>query len=58
MRPFLEPTELNGLKKKSLVRLAKITTLEKNLILGRLGTISESRLKELNKKLKVLLGLK
>ncbi|MCW9709114.1 hypothetical protein J6I44_19795 [Aliifodinibius sp. 1BSP15-2V2] len=46
------------MKKKSLVRLAKITTLEKNLILGRLGTISESRLKELNKKLKVLLGLK
>lgn len=54
---FLEPTESNGLKKKSIVRLAKITTLEKNLILGRLGTFSASRLKELNKKLKMLLGL-
>lgn len=53
----LDPTELNGLKKTSIVRLAKITTLERELILGRLGTISESKLKELNKKLGILFGV-
>lgn len=53
----LDPTEKNGLKKKSIIRLAKITTLERELILGRLGTISEFKLKELNNKLKILFGL-
>jgi mRNA interferase MazF len=54
---YLEPAERNGLKKESIVRLSKITTLEKELVLGRLGTISESRLKELNKKLRILFGI-
>lgn len=51
---LLEPRESNGLKKRSIVRLAKITTLENDLILGRLGTITESKQKELNKKLRIL----
>jgi mRNA interferase MazF len=54
---FLEPTKSNGLKKKSIVRLAKITTLEKDLVLGRLGTISPSKLNELNNKLTILFSL-
>lgn len=53
----LEPTEENGLKKTSIVRLAKITTLEKTLILGRLGRISENKMAQLNNKLKLLFSI-
>ena len=51
---YLEPTDQNGLKKPSIVRLAKITTLEKSLILGRLGTISEGKFDELQQNLRLL----
>ena len=54
---YLEPSAENGLKKESIVRLAKITTLDKELILGRLGTISEPMLKDLNKNLRILFGI-
>jgi len=51
---FLEPTAKNGLKKESIVRLSKITTLEKRLVLGRLGTISKEKMASLNVNLKLL----
>jgi mRNA interferase MazF len=53
----LKPSEKNGLKKDSLLRLAKITTPEKRLIIGKLGRISAKKLNELDRKLKILLRL-
>lgn len=53
----LEPTDQNGLKKPSVVRLAKITTLEKSLILGRLGKISFGKLDQLQQNLRVLFDI-
>jgi len=54
---YLTPTHHNGLKKESLVRLAKITTLEKSLILGRLGSLSKENLTLLDNNLKILFDL-
>ncbi|HEX6982258.1 MAG TPA: type II toxin-antitoxin system PemK/MazF family toxin [Balneolaceae bacterium] len=54
---YLTPTSQNGLKKKSVIRLAKITTLEKNLVLGKLGKLSEKKVNEVNDKLKILFNL-
>lgn len=54
---LLEPTKSNGLKKKSIVRLSKITTLEKKLVLGQLGSISDIKLKVLNSNLKLLFDI-
>jgi len=53
----LEPTEQNGLKKRSIVRLSKITTLEKQLVLGRLGSISKSKQEQLHVNLKLLFDI-
>lgn len=38
----LNPSLKNGLKVKSLIRLSKIATLNKDLVLGRLGELSPS----------------
>jgi len=54
---YLESTVQNGLKKPSIVRLAKITTLEKSLILGELGMISQKKLDELQQKLRMLFDI-
>jgi len=54
---FLEPSKNNGLKKESIVRLSKITTLEKRLVLGRLGTISKVKMASLNDNLKLLFDI-
>jgi mRNA interferase MazF len=37
----LVPNELNGLKRNSLVRLSKIATLDRKLILGELGQLAD-----------------
>lgn len=36
----IKPTLTNGLKKISLIKVTKLATLEKNLILGELGSLS------------------
>jgi PemK-like protein. len=51
---LINPTNNNGLKKSSLIRLSKITTVEKQLVLGRLGTLSNTDLENLNTNLKEL----
>lgn len=38
---LLSPSDENGLKKKSLIRTSNITTLDKNLILGKLGVLEK-----------------
>ncbi|HET8828204.1 MAG TPA: type II toxin-antitoxin system PemK/MazF family toxin [Pelobium sp.] len=54
---LLSPNNVNGLKKQSLIRISKIATLEKSLVKGILGKLSESEILELNKKLVQLLKL-
>jgi mRNA interferase MazF len=54
---ILNPTKDNGLKKVSIVRLSKIATLNKGLIIGRLGSLNPTHLKEVDNKLINLLKL-
>jgi mRNA interferase MazF len=54
---LLEPNDLNGLKKTSLVRLSKITTIDKDLILGKLGELDSLDMKNINKSLIKILNL-
>ena len=53
----LTPTEFNGLKTKSLIRVGKIATIDTELILGELGKLTGIQIKELNNCLTVLLQL-
>ena len=48
---LLEPNDLNGLKKTSLVRVSKITTIDKDLILGKLGELDSVGMQNINKNL-------
>lgn len=36
----IEPTQTNGLKRISLIRLSKLATIDKDLVLGQLGKLS------------------
>lgn len=54
---LLEPNDLNGLKKTSLVRLSKITTIDKDLILGKLGELDSLDMQSINKSLIKILNL-
>lgn len=54
---LLEPNDLNGLKKTSLVRVSKITTIDKDLILGKLGELDSVDLQNINNSLIKILNL-
>ena len=54
---ILSPTEPNGLKQESLIRLAKLATLDSNLVDGLLGEIDPAKIIEVNRNLKDLLKL-
>jgi mRNA interferase MazF len=54
---LLKPTKNNGLKKESLLRLAKLATIDKNLALGRIGRMDANALKQVNINLIKLLKL-
>jgi len=54
---LLEPSIANGLKSESIIRLSKLATLDKDLALGRLGTIEDTTLKKVNKNLIKILRL-
>jgi mRNA interferase MazF len=49
---LLIPDNLNGLKKNSIVKLTKLCTLDKSLLLGKLEKIDEKTHTEIDKKLK------
>ena len=53
----VRPSKINGLKKDSLIRLNKLATVDKDLIIGILGQLDNGYLIELNKKLIKLLQL-
>lgn len=48
---FLSPNEENRLKKDSIIRLDKLASIDKDLILGKLGKIRFQELQEIDKKL-------
>ncbi|WP_111668931.1 type II toxin-antitoxin system PemK/MazF family toxin [Algoriphagus litoralis] len=54
----LFPSLLNGIKVKSLVRLSKMATLSKDLVLGRLGELSQNELQEIDNGLISLFNLR
>ncbi len=54
---ILEPNSKNGLKKISLVKLAKIATIDNRLIIGKIGFIRGVYLKLLDKNLKQIFQL-
>lgn len=47
----LNPSKKNGLKKESLIRIDKLVTLDKKLIIGKLGEIGSVKISELNNKM-------
>ena len=53
----IQPTELNGLKKPSIIRLSKLATIDKELIIGRLGELDINQTDLVNKNLIHLLKL-
>ncbi|HET8839605.1 MAG TPA: type II toxin-antitoxin system PemK/MazF family toxin [Flavobacteriaceae bacterium] len=48
---LLKPSKENGLKKRSLVRLSKLATIDKDLALGKLEQINSMIIKEVNRNL-------
>lgn len=54
---LLEPNDSNGLKKTSLLRLSKITTIDKDLILGKLGELNAFEIQKINLNLLKILNL-
>jgi mRNA interferase MazF len=53
----LTPTKVNGLKTASVLKVDKLATLEKKLVLGELGTLEPATLTLVNKKLKTLFAI-
>ncbi len=47
----IEPAFENGLKQSSLIRLGKLTTLDKNIVIGKLGSIGINELQIVNQNL-------
>lgn len=54
----LQPSDLNGLKMTSLLRLNKFATIDKDLIIGRLGSLDRQYVKLLNTNLTRIFKLK
>ncbi|QOI97476.1 MAG: type II toxin-antitoxin system PemK/MazF family toxin [Flammeovirgaceae bacterium] len=40
----VEPSVINGLKQTSLIRLRKLATIDKDLVIGKLGNLSKDEL--------------
>ncbi|HNP19866.1 MAG TPA: type II toxin-antitoxin system PemK/MazF family toxin [Fulvivirga sp.] len=53
----LEPSMQNGIKKSSLIRLSKLMTIDKNLVIGKLGEISKQEIITVNSQLIKILQL-
>lgn len=47
----------NGLKTDSIIKVAKIATLEKKIALGEIGELDKQTLSEINRKLKTLFSI-
>lgn len=51
---LLHPDNQNGIKKLSIIRLSKIATIDRSLVIGKMGNISSPKTTELNNNLKAL----
>jgi len=40
----IEPAQTNGLKRTSLIRLTKLATIDRDLVIGKLGNLSRSEI--------------
>lgn len=47
----IEPSQTNGLKRTSLIRLGKLATIDKDLVIGKLGKLSQDELSNVDKNL-------
>ena len=47
----ISPSIENGLKKESLIRLNKIATIDKDLVIGKIGVLNKIELNAVNQKL-------
>jgi mRNA interferase MazF len=54
---LLMPSNLNGLKKASLVRLSKLATIDAALVQGRLGVLDMNQLQTVHQNLRLLFQL-
>lgn len=48
---IIEPSLENGIKRTSIIRLSKLATLDRDLVLGKLGNLSQSEMATVNKNL-------
>ena len=55
---LLQPNSTNGLKKPSLVRIGKIATIDKALVIGKLGNIDTKEIEKLDNKLIQIFNIK
>lgn len=53
----VKPGKQNGLKKESLIRLNKLATIDKELIIGKIGELDASEKNMVNQKLKEIFQL-
>jgi len=53
----LHPKSDNGIKKTPIVSLSKLATIDKNLVIGIIGSINEVEKYDLNRKLKLIFQL-
>jgi len=51
---LLQPDNLNGLKRVSVLRVSKLATLDVDIVLGKLGELSTEQINAVNKSLRVL----
>ncbi len=54
---LLQPNETNRLKKESIVKINKIATIDKDLIIGKIGTLNYTEAHTLNQALRKILKL-
>ncbi|MFA5130302.1 MAG: type II toxin-antitoxin system PemK/MazF family toxin [Patescibacteria group bacterium] len=54
----IKATKMNGLKLDSVIKMDKIATLQKKIILGELGNLEPATISMANAKLKKIFGLK
>jgi len=53
----IKPSDFNGLKKKSVLRISKFATIDKDLVPGKIGNLEPEYISLLNKKLIEILQL-
>jgi mRNA interferase MazF len=54
----LEPTTENGLKRTSLIRVGKLATIDKDLVIGKLGFLNKEELQQVDYNLMEIFKLK